>query len=65
MDAYLELLAEECEVTEVARGHRAVFRGQGGCFQVTGGPNNWTREMAIKAAIFFWVLKQREQDEEL
>jgi len=54
----------ECEVEEILNGHRATFRGTRGAFQATGGPNAWTKEMACKAAVFFYALEARRQWEE-
>jgi hypothetical protein len=37
-----------------------MFSGTAGSFVATGGPNQWTDQMARKAAIFFHCLKLRE-----
>lgn len=56
---------EEATVEVIQSGHRATFRGVPAVFQMTGGPNEFTMDSAIKAAILFWWLEQRDKSEAL
>lgn len=60
-EEYLQQCMNLCEVEEINHGHRAVFLGVPAVFQASGGPDNWTRDMARKAALFFWALEQRDK----
>lgn len=53
----------EVLVSEIPDGHRAEFRGAVAVFQCSGGPNEWTKQMAAEAAVFFWILEQRRKAE--
>jgi hypothetical protein len=44
------------EVEEIPEGHRATFSGKSACFCMTGGPNKFTQQKAVEAAVLFWYL---------
>jgi len=52
---------EMCECEEIEGGHYCSFDGEGARFTVSGGPDEWTEEMSRKAAVFFWLLKHRDE----
>jgi len=54
---------EEVLVEVIPSGHRATFRGVPAVFQMTGGPNEFTQEMAMEVSILFWWLRERDRAE--
>lgn len=60
-EEYLKECMEKCEVEELSHGHRATFMGVPSVFRATGGPNEWTKEMACKGTLLFWALEKRDE----
>jgi ADP-ribosylglycohydrolase len=54
-------LYTECEIEETKEGHIATFRGHRWMFNCSIGPSEWTKEMAMKAAIMSYCLEERER----
>lgn len=61
-DQLLAMLIDKCKVKEIDHGHKATMFGVPGTFRASWGPNEWTKEMACKSAIFFWALRMRDDD---
>ena len=55
----LDELISRCKVSEIPEGHNASFEGHSANFRSTTGADEWTRDMACRAAILFWAIDMR------
>lgn len=61
-EEYLRQCMDLCSVEEIDHGHKAVFMGHPAIFRSSEGPNEWTRDMACKSALFFCALEKTKED---